>query len=237
MLIRLTNQCGMGCSHCLIDAKPKGDHIELDTFRDALEFAEYHNDPMVLLSGGEPTEHPQVVELTHMAKARLPVVAVISNGMFLADKALSTALLDTGASFQITHDPRFYPRKPPRVDHPLLTYVDRVTQLDRLGRYKGESERIGPACFNLRSATREFRCFTAAVYFLRSQAQKHCTPSIDPDGTIRAGESSLCHPIGTIWNTDAEITERILDHDCDRCGLHARLPDNFLKAVNRQKGP
>lgn len=232
MLIRVTTQCQMGCSHCLANATTEGTHVALDTYHRALDVATELGDSFVMLSGGEPTEHPRIVHLVREAAARFRFVVVLSNGMWTHNPEATAELLTTEAFWQISNDPRFYPlRLPPmELETPKVTYTHRIPTLIRLGRWEGESNRLAPGCFNLRSAVRHFRSFTLGVEFLRSQ-RKHCTPSIDIDGTIRAGESPACYAIGTIFDTEAHLTEATLAHDCNRCGLHGRLPSNLLGAV------
>ena len=59
MLLKLTEKCSMGCSHCMNSATENGEHMSLDTFKDAIDFIirnnAYHS---IFISGGEPTEHP-----------------------------------------------------------------------------------------------------------------------------------------------------------------------------------
>lgn len=234
MLIRVTMRCQMQCSHCLVDARPNGAHISLETFHQALEFSVRLGDPIILLSGGEPTEHPRIVELIREAQEVAGQVVVITNGMWLHDPIRTIELLATGANFQVTNDPRFYPHRLPEaeLETEQVTYVYRVTTMTRLGRYRDESNRLGPACFNLRSGVHAFGSFGMGVSWLRWEARKFCTPSIDIDGTIRAGESSQCFALGSIWSGMAELTEATLAHDCDRCGLHGRLPPEAREAIN-----
>lgn len=222
MLIRITTQCQMQCSHCFVDAKPKGQMVNAATFVDALEWSAAL-DPLVLLTGGEPTEHHDVVPLIYQTKRKAPVVGLLSNGAFLSDSAKTEGLLATGVTIQVTNDPRFYPRGLPRVlEHPQISYAYRVPTLIALGRWRGPSTRIAPGCYNLRSLTRHLGSLANAIRYLRAN-HKFCTPSVDPNGTIRAGESPLCYPVGTVWDSDRALTEKLLAHDCDRCGLHSEL--------------
>lgn len=225
----------MGCGHCLANSTPEGSHVALETYTRALDVAAELGDPFVMLSGGEPTEHPRIVYLIREASRRFAFVAVLSNGMWTHNPKATAELLATGANWQITNDPRFYPLRLPEgeLEDPRVTYTYQIPTLIRLGRWRGESNRLGPACYNLRSAVRHHRSFVLGVLFLRSQ-HKFCTPSIDIDGTIRAGESPECYPLGTIFDTNAHLTEATLRHDCDRCGLHERLPAGFREVLSNE---
>ena len=37
MLVRITNRCQMGCSHCFTDSTPEGQHMTHHTFEQALQ--------------------------------------------------------------------------------------------------------------------------------------------------------------------------------------------------------
>lgn len=38
MLVEVTYACKMGCTHCLSDCKPDGEHMTLEVFEDVLKF-------------------------------------------------------------------------------------------------------------------------------------------------------------------------------------------------------
>lgn len=52
----------MGCSHCLENATPDGEHMSSETFKKVLNFMERINPTVVLITGGEPTDHPEFFE-------------------------------------------------------------------------------------------------------------------------------------------------------------------------------
>jgi MoaA/NifB/PqqE/SkfB family radical SAM enzyme len=101
MLIKVTNKCSMGCSHCMEDSTVKGEHMTYETFLKALDFTARAEKlawaagclPLVLLSGGECTEHPDIVKLIETVFARGMLPFLISNGAWLADDALRAAIL------------------------------------------------------------------------------------------------------------------------------------------------
>ena len=75
LIIILTKECNRKCAFCIDkpnrkyykDYKP---FIDLKTVEDILKFAEEHNIKTIALNGGEPTLHPQVVEIAKMVKAK-----------------------------------------------------------------------------------------------------------------------------------------------------------------------
>jgi hypothetical protein len=254
MLVRITNKCRMGCSHCLADARPDGRHMPPELFARAARFTRWieAGRGLLFISGGEPTEHPQFAEMVEGALLdNWPPerVLVASNGMFLGDAALRDRILSLGVNIQVTNDPRFYPRRIERIEHPLLVYEDEIRLLMPLGRARGNDamerlarlppgtrggigirRRQSPCCFNLRSAVRSLGGFTAAIGVLRANG-KFCSPSISIDGSIVAGESPFCHKIGTIDSTPEDLARGVLGMSCNGCGLEDDLMPEHRRAI------
>lgn len=75
LLIILTKECNRKCAFCIDrpnrkyykDYKP---FIDLETVNDILKFAEENDIKTIALNGGEPTLHPQVVEIAKMIKEK-----------------------------------------------------------------------------------------------------------------------------------------------------------------------
>jgi hypothetical protein len=228
----------MGCSHCAEDAHPGGAHMTQAVFSQALRFSrsvEPQPTP-ILLSGGEPTEHPEIISFLDEVAAAGCFLALVSNGLWLGDAALRDAILTPTRKIavQVTYDPQFYPRAPPRVDDARIEYVfGSIGPLIPLGRaraLKGTAFRSGaPSSFNLRSFTRAYQSFPEAVQLMRARALQgrqgyFCTPSILEDGSLVAGETRHCWRIGTVWSSTEEITRALLDmRSCNRCGLEDNL--------------
>lgn len=254
MLIKITNMCAMGCTHCMEDSTPVGEHMTEVTFRKALDFTERAEAlawsrgafRQVLLSGGECTEHPEILRFIEIVEERKLVPLLITNGMWLADDELRKAILKPQRSIlvQVTNDTRFYPHKPPEVRDRRVVYVPRLTVLVPLGRAKGNEtvasmglrRAIAPPSFNLRSATRSRRSFEEAVAVLRMRAtlgqSGNCTPSIMENGDVVAGETRFCWKIGTVESSMTEVTRALLDmEECNRCGLEAGLSQVEKRAI------
>ncbi len=252
MLIKVTNKCSMGCNHCMEDSTPAGSHMSEDTFLRALDFAARMESPawalgvppMILLSGGECTEHPEIVRFIELVERRKYLPLLITNGMWLADRELRDAILTKNRNIfvQVTNDTRYYPTKPPVVHDDRITYVDSLTlllPLGRLARKKGEKAlpvRKAPTLFNLRSATRALRSFSAAVCTMRTRAASgfsgHCAPSIADDGSVMIGETRNCWKIGTVDDTDETLTKAVLEMGaCNRCGLEDNLAPEHRRAI------
>lgn len=230
----------MGCSHCLADSKPEGEHMNLETFAKVLEFTIYFeriNYPAVKISGGEPIEHPQLLTLAEMAAKRGVLTILLSNGMFLEDKELTETLLEHFTVIQITNDPRFYPVQVPHVKHERIifeTHIPTVSPFGRAAVNNIPTNREGPTCFNLRSFVRYTRSFEKALNGLR-YSNKFCIPSINIDGTIVAGEAPSCYPIGTVDSEEGELMHAIYNMTCEKCGLVNKLSHEQRVAVGESR--
>lgn len=253
MLLKVTNKCSMGCAHCSEDSLPTSPHMTEETFLQALELTERVErvawsvgcPPLILLSGGECTEHPDIVKMIETVYARGLVPLLISNGMWLGDKDLRESILRPEwpkLMVQVTNDSRFYPKAPPRVDDPRVMYVDALTILIPLGRAarknfdaKGLPRRKGPSSFNLRSLTRSYGKIEDAVAHLRIRATNgmsgQCTPAIGENGDVMAGETRSCFKIGTVASSTKELTRALIKMQCNKCGLEDDLTQEQKRAI------
>lgn len=252
MLIKTTNACGMGCSHCQEDSTIKGQHMTFEMFQMAIDctlrlesLAWQMGCPrLILLSGGEPTDNPEIVRLIEYVFAQGMIPLLISHGLWLNDPVLKASILRPewkNLFIQITNDVRYYPQAPPRVDDPRIGYVDSLTKLfpmGRLVRKKGPHAlpMLGaPQSFNLRSLTRAMKDVRKALVALRARAATgqsgHCTPNISDVGDLLAGETRFCYKIGTVDSSVEEITQNLIDMQCNKCGLETNLTAPQKQAI------
>ena len=68
MSIVLTHECNRQCPFCIDQYRGRNEYISLLNVQRAINFAKAHNIKDVLLVGGEPTLHPQVIEIAKMIK-------------------------------------------------------------------------------------------------------------------------------------------------------------------------
>lgn len=233
MLIRITNCCRMECSHCMIEASPDGKHMSTEIFAKALDFSNRFDMPFIMLSGGEPLEHPQFFKFVDLAKKSCPIVLVLSNGMFLENKELRNRVLALDVLVQVTNDPRYYPKRVAKFDHPNISYEDTlrmITPLGRAAKNKIPASKKAPMCFNLRSCVHSTKDFHQALGMLRFN-QKMCSPSINIDGDIVAGESVQCCKIGTVESSDQELVRNLMTMHCNKCGLEDNLSLTHRSAI------
>lgn len=264
MLIAVTNQCAMGCRHCMQHSKPglKDTHMTLETFRRALEYTaaaerlipEYR---WVLLTGGEATEHPHLLEFIDAVfeAGRIPIL--LTNGQRLGEdlpfreEVLKRFRGRTGAGIQRVHDPRFYPKPIVKFEDPAVLDIEAVSKMIPLGRYEAPRNRRpedpplrrGPSSFNLRSVTISIG-FLRAIREIRLNAMAgnsgNCTPSIDWEGNVRAGETLSCEVIGNVYRQTSDFSEEydtIRRGRCGRCGLLDTLSDRERYAIRMPRQP
>lgn len=129
MILAITNKCSSGCTHCLSDCRPVEEHITIKQFKDNLEWCmNLTSTQPIIISGGEPFEHPDIREILTITLERCqgwvkignvpPTVIVATNGIpLLDDPALydwyKEFLKKAGKFFltQVTNVPKYYPRK------------------------------------------------------------------------------------------------------------------------------
>lgn len=257
MLIKVTNYCSMGCSHCMENSTVAGEHMTRDVFARALDLSHRLEaraldagcPPLLLLSGGECTEHPDIAAMIAEVIRQGWIPLLITNGMWLGNDELRASILrrEWPRMFvQVTNDPRFYPTAPPRFDDSRITYVDSLTHLLPLGRLKLRKApldlpvRGAPSSFNLRSATRSLGDVRAALAVLRAPtratpAGKQCSPSFSSNGELVAGESGMCFVVGNVDSSPEQITRNLIAMNCNRCGLVDGLTQEQKVAIGEAR--
>lgn len=253
MLIRITNKCNMWCKHCFLEGLTKNeDHMTMDTFKEALGFADRAGVLLILFSGGEPTLHPQFLEFIDVAIKfrdgdRFPVVVTTNGTVFddnpkLGKQLLKLAKPDGRVLIQVTNDDRYYPRKlkfdPKILEGTRSSYTDRIAGLypcDRVKEMGVEPTAKAPACFNIRSLTRN-RGLNAAIQTLELQLNRHCVPSINIDGSIHAGEMDWCRRVGHVTDPIHKVETFIQQmRCCDKCDRLHNLSRQQLWAIGEER--
>lgn len=227
MLVQITLHCTRGCSHCMVDASPKGAHMSARTYADTLDMLTRLGDPVLMLSGGEPTDHPDILPFVEMAVRKGFYVMLLSHGAWLHQFPTEKrdALLELVSSVQVTDDPRYYPTRIERFMHPKVGYETHLRMLAPFGRARTAGmphTQKTPACFNLRSATRSLGDFPVGLALLRHKG-KFCCPSVDPYGILHAGETPSCHAFGLVTDSFAMLTRNLSAMSCNDCGLRDNL--------------
>lgn len=104
-LVEITSSCNLTCPLCYAASAPGGWHLSVDDCRRAIDrLVEVEGRPEVLqLSGGEPTIHPQFLDvLEYACRQPIDVVMVNTNGIRLAhDAAFVGALAQHGSKLEV----------------------------------------------------------------------------------------------------------------------------------------
>lgn len=240
MLIRVTNYCDMGCPHCMVNAHRGGEHMPLDVYLKTMKFSAEYDPYIIMLTGGEPTKHPRIVEYLNIAKGYTPIVCLISNGTFLEDEELTWKILDLKIKVQITNDPDYYPR--PLEYHPAMVHFSverKVQNITPLGRAKTNGlvgiNRKAPTCYNLRAAAFQLGSIKAGIAYLRDRGF-FCTPSVNINGSVAAGETPFCQALGTVESDEGILFGNLNWLGCNGCGLWDGLNERIEQERRKQGG-
>ncbi|UCH79443.1 MAG: radical SAM protein [Candidatus Coatesbacteria bacterium] len=96
MDVALTYGCDNTCAHCYNERPRAGETLATDDFKRVLAKLWGLGIPHVCFTGGEPTQHPDLVELVEYAEELGVITGVLTNGRKLADAAYMTALAEAG---------------------------------------------------------------------------------------------------------------------------------------------
>lgn len=252
MLIKLTTKCSMGCKHCINDAKPNGEHMTMDVLKDVLNFIKNVNiKGTIVLSGGEPTENPlfcdmckYIMEFTMENDLDLNYI-VATNGFWVLEhpeetkEILSYGNKTRNITFQVSADVRYYPERLPvhkRIfREPGIRIVDDCVQAIYP---QGRAVTNGLEPSKLLTVPKCTNCKLIAAQELiknrppklstivnhLAKAKKMCTPHIRPNGDIALGESDLCPVCSTIYKSDMDIAQDILNMNCSACEQYLYKP-------------
>jgi uncharacterized radical SAM superfamily Fe-S cluster-containing enzyme len=110
-LVEITTACDLACPVCYADARPPGRHrplAEVERMLDACVASANGKPEIVQISGGEPSCHPQLLEVLAAARARpFKCVMLNTNGLAIADgrvPAARLALLGPGLEVHLQFD-------------------------------------------------------------------------------------------------------------------------------------
>jgi len=192
----------------------------------------------MLLSGGEPFEHPNLFEFANITKSLSFIPIIISNGSFALFSDIYKKAKKLEIPVQVTNDKEFYSKdysNNPNLQVPWISFSNKVmgniTPCRRTVENKIKTSRVSPTCFNFRSFALHTKLSVDLVYF-EAEMGKVCTPTINIDGSIRAGEMDTCHKIGHVkTSTRTDIYKAVKEMKCNRCGLEENLSEQTKKAI------
>lgn len=246
MMIKITEHCSMGCTHCMNRATPNNKHMDFDTFKKAINFQKSYGGPFCIITGGEPTEHPDFESFISYALGMLSgvLLTVTTNGVWMQNNPEIVKrfhnIFGNRLMFQVTNDKRFYPTQidlsSPAFQYDNVIVCEQIERIYPQGRALDnqlEWESKASKCFNVRAIVHQikFQDLRTMISMLAVRA-KFCTPHISIDGHIKLGESDLCPNCSHIDKTNAEIMDDILNFRCSQCRLiNDKLPENYRKII------
>ena len=253
MMLKITERCTMGCSHCMNDAKPDGKDMESPILRDCLEFLKKNGlgKEHLVISGGEPTEHKDfdsfVREIIQFGKNNgcFTVLTVTTNGEKIQEVperflGYIKEAKDVGIKliFQVSADVRYYPRRinvHKRIfrEEGFILCDDCVEQIYPQGRAWDNQipwKAKGSKCFNVRALSHQLgsRAKLKDIELHLLLHMKFCTPHIGVDGSIKLGESDLCPVCASIYDDMEVIMDKIRSFKCHKCDhVNENLPELY----------
>ena len=238
MLLKITQHCSMGCSHCMNNATPNGKHMTEETLRVALKFLIdnncYHS---VIVSGGEPTEHPDFLKFMNIIIDTLNftsyphMITITTNGFWCLEhmeeaKSIVRNTPYCNVVWQVSTDNRYYPKELPIHKklwrEPGFTLcTDCVESMYPQGRAVDNNydwNCKSSKCFNVRAIAKQIPNPTVeSIVMTMLKNRKVCTPAIQYDGSIKLGESDLCPVCASIYDSPEDIVKKIIQFKCHEC--------------------
>ena len=249
MMIHITEACSMNCAHCMSDCKPSGKHMSVNTLKQVIHWLQLNTECQhTVISGGEPTEHPQFIEMmntlfTEFDKTeQQKIVTITTNGFWCLDHIAEAKEIAKGSKtvkvfWQVSTDSRYYPKELPvhkklwrEEGFCLCTQCcDRIYPQGRALVNNIPWEAKASKCFNVRAIARQLKKPTISdIVEMLWDRHYTCTPSINILGGIKLGESLLCPQIATIYDDEETIIKAILECKCNRCSMITnQLPDVY----------
>ena len=214
----------MGCPHCMDDSNPNGGMMTHETFAKALAFAKDNGVYHLLISGGEPTEHPALVDFCNAINNTHIVFSIASNGMWLGNllcegdiKRISKMKNFVGG--QLYSNPKWYPLhkdicrryEESKGKWAALKWVLDTTDIRAMSDI-GRAKTNPNALEEVKSSHYHNMCLTSCItaaqvnsledfFHMMLMQHRFCSPMVDYNGDIHMSESCLCPSIGCNVNT------------------------------------
>jgi hypothetical protein len=234
-----------------------GKEMKSDTLEQVLKFLDYLDPGVVVVSGGEFTEHPHFFSfvtriLDQGTKSKFKVI-LNSNGMFALDppkNQLVLRLLSHQAIgyLQVTTDKLFYPRYDEvvklksafeKIQKMLLVDGIDKKRLIPLGRVLTNHGDLAmnsinsPSCLNLYLLARQgILTLNGMVQALKTSQFNLCKPLIDVDGSIRLGETIHCLKVGDVFHFPLRLEKILFSLPCNKCDLLRNVSPQYMSLLS-----
>lgn len=220
----------MGCPHCLQNSNPNGGHMSFETFKNAIEFGKNIHCLIYNISGGEPTENPELLKMCKafdaMSKENYDLLYFVlsSNGMWLKDKGKTEMIkeiqsLQSCKGIQVYTNKDYYKEYAWVMKHirqfdkfpKVVMVTDPIISMQDLGRArtceKAQKE-INESPYHMSCLNPIlFAKQTRHVLFWSAGLQRHrhfCKPLVDYKGDVHLSESWLCPSMGNVNKQDVQ---------------------------------
>lgn len=221
MLIQITNKCHEGCRHCMQHSNPNGEHMDFATFKQAVKFGAFLGSFAFIISGGEPTEHPQfsgfcmyLDKFISQNNMKAEVV-IASNGTWFPDKKkIMERLLKlrSFAGMQVYTNPKWYKSSDFILQHKneieaipgIAVETADIISMQDLGRAKTSAEAQAEVALNKHYMS----CLNGHLLFKQVSVthkleglirpELMCKPMVDFKGEVHLSESWLCPSFGNV---------------------------------------
>lgn len=236
MLVQITNKCFGGCEHCMQGSNPKGKHMDFETFKKAVDLAVASKTAFLLISGGEPSDHPEFMKLVEYANERIPF-CICTNGYWAFDfrrewfKEIGEMANCCG--IQVYSNPRYYERHWEvyknralfkSIKHCALS-TEPIENMQLLGRAKNSEKAIEDA----KKSKYHMSCLFSTLMARQADSMEgfmdlmnknfhFCTPMIDTKGNIHMSESCKCQSVASVDDPVALIFHKMkMSKPCGHC--------------------
>lgn len=261
MLIQITNRCQEGCAHCMQNSLPDSPHMDINTFKKSLQFASFLNTQVYIITGGEPTEHPQFFEFcklldNHIRKSKQKACFMVtSNGTWypaLKDEVERLSKLKSYMGMQVYTNPKWYKDADFIIEH--RNGLQRIPKVILDSSDIRSMQDLGRARFNeqaqaeIDSSPYYMSCLNGHLMFIQASPMYRlkglvrpgllCRPLVDFNGDVHLSESWLCPSFGNV-NTDMMTTIfSNLQHSkpCCKCKLGRKFLASAEPKIIQAKG-
>lgn len=254
MIINITQHCTLRCPHCMQNAGPeRKEMMSKEMFCNALQFSKNIGSRVVMISGGEPTSHPDFFNfLKLLVESDFFLISVLSNGTFLKDHAFAERFAKmiskrSGFSLQISSFKGLYANYD-EVNKPNLKALRlfgekafvcakpsdiQIKPLGRAcsGKWYDEAKRINclPSCVNSSLILAQKNNMKGiGIGILLENYRRFCAPIVSWDGSIRLGESEQCKVVANISEPLPVINQKLCSFrpcgGCDSFKWHLENP-------------
>lgn len=261
MMLQITNRCRMMCPHCMDSATPDGGLMDERTFDNALKLAVENGCMHLSISGGEPSEHPLLLDFCKRVNKASIAFSIMTNGMWLGDEKKEWVFeriskMRTFCGVQVYSNPKWYRLHDETVRkwtaqesrwraQQIMLDTEDILNMSDVGRAKECPDAIAETkSSKYRNMCLPAHVMAAQVGSLRElfsiilAQNRFCIPLVDWRGDFHASESWLCQSFGNVNCDSAETLFANLKagRPCGGCIPCQRyFTDNDPKIVRARK--